>query len=263
MLTFEALLRTAKLVCQWQGGISTGGSTITMIDTAAIRSSDDFWNGGTIFILSGNNANNSAIITDFANFPPTWSFGAFGPAIVAGQSYVVARATFNRAALLAGINQALSEIGPVTQHNDTLTVLDDTNEYTLPASVYNVVRVEVDQNGSAPYSWTRSTSWEEDGGKLIFLNDSQPTSTGNKIRIYYNAPQSTVSTDSDIISDRISPERLSWTAAYYAGLQRTRQVGQDDPSLKDLVGLLSARVTEMASRFPVRNIARSNIGSGI
>jgi hypothetical protein len=112
------------------------------------------------------------------------------------------------------INLALSDIGFVTQVNETLTVVNNQTEYTLPAGVSNVVRVQVASSSSADYDYETQFNWHEINGKL-YLPDSLKYTAGGKIRIYYNAPHSEVTTDASTISDAIPMPMLATMAAYY------------------------------------------------
>lgn len=264
MKTFYALLDLARLVGEKFAGTATGGSTTQLVDTNLKSTADGFFNNGTLFIASGtNNLETTIPVTAYTNSSRTFTFAALGSAINAGQRYEVTRLQYQRADLLEAVNQALQEIGTVTQKNDTLMSIASTEEYTLPTGVVNVVRVEVAANSSAPYGWAANSRWIERGGSLIFDTGKSPSTASRMIRLWYNATPAPVLNDSDVISDYVPRERLAWTAAYYATLGRTLQVGKDDPNLKNMAALFAARLQEMAVRYPIRNMVRATRGSGI
>jgi hypothetical protein len=207
-----------------------------------------------IFFTSGLNSGATRAVTDYVNSTRTFTFSpALASVITAADQYVVIADNYNRGDLLQAVNQALIEVGRLTQHNDTLVVLADTEEYTLPAGVYNVVDVEEAANAATPYSWERNHYWKENAGKLIFAPGKEPDGTGNLIRVWYNAAHAAVSADADTISDAINPMRLAAASAYYAAYNRARVVEQDDPVLKDVLQLTANLKKQAEMEHPIRN----------
>lgn len=266
MLTATALLHTVRLVGRMFAGSATttsGAAPTTIIDTNQKSTSDDFYNGGLIFFTSGANANVTRTITDYVNSTRTFTFSpALASIITSGDRYEAARSNYSRAELVQAVNQALQEMGEVTTHDDTLLVLADTDEYTLPSGVARLVRVEVAAESAAPYGWERNNYWQENGGSLIFDPGKAPSTAGNKIRVWYNGQHAAVNADTDVISNYVHAERLAWTAAYYAAYNRARVVEQADPVLKDVLQLTATRMAEMIQRHPVRNMPRDPRYSG-
>lgn len=254
MILSAACLRTARLVGRGYAGAatSTSANATTLVDASQKSTTDDYFNGGVIFFLSGANAGLVRTITDYVNSTRTFTFAAVTGNPAAGDRYEVYRDNYNRFELVQAVSQALDEIGTVTQHNDTVVVDVDVDEYDLPAGVYNVVRVEEAANAAAPYGWEARYSWAENANHLIFDPGKAPANDGNLLRIWYNAPHALVVNDSDVISDYINPERLAWAAAYYAAYNRMRVVEGDDPKLKEYIQLAGTRMAEMAVRYPVR-----------
>lgn len=255
MLLGTAILRTAQLVGRSYAGRATSGSTTTLLDTNQKSTSEGFFNGGVICIQSGTNANRTRTITAYENADRKFTFDALTGAIAAGVQYTAIRTNYTLDELIAAINLALGDIGPMTQHNDTLLVTADTEEYTLPAGVFNVVRVEVGEDDAAPYSWVRHHYWQEQAGSLIFPAGREPTDTAMPIRVWYNAPHATVSADTDVIAE-INPLRLAWASAYYAYFMRSKQVGTDDKELRDLIQAAGAQMNLMAAKYPIRSMQK-------
>lgn len=119
----------------------------------------------------------------------------------------------DREVMIQAINIALSEVGHVTQVDETLTVTDDATEYTLPSGVANVVRVQIANSSTTDYDYTTIFTWREINGKL-YLPDELGFSAGNKIRIYYNNIHDSVEDDTDTISDDIPIPMLVKMAQY-------------------------------------------------
>lgn len=261
MKTYTALLAVARAVGETFEGVATGGSTTQLIDTTQKNSMDDYFTGGTLFFISGTNAETTKIITDYANAARCFYFDTTGN-VVAGVRYAACRNTYNRGDLLRAVNQALGEIGELTQHDDTLDVIADTEEYTLPAGIRNVVKVEVGLDTTAPYGWMPYRYWMETNGSLIFAPGRAPATEDMPVRLWYNAQHALVNADTDVISDYINPLRLTWTAAYYAALNRARIVERDDPILLETLKMITARMVEMAAKYPIRNMHKQTRLSG-
>ena len=266
MIAFDAMLAAAKLVSENVESKATGGTVTTLIDTTLGTTKDDWWNGGVVFVRSGTyNANTALEVLDYTESSKTLIVSAtnLAHAIASDNRYTLIRGTYHKQALLDAVNMALTEIGAVSQTDDTLLVTADTEEYDLPAGVSNVVRVQVGGSASEPYTWETLHYWREMGTKLIFPNGKAPTSDGMPLRLIYNAPHAVLTADSDSIDSAIHPTRLAWLSGYHAVLERVRLVGADDQKTKDLMALMSSRVQEMAARFPVRRVTKLTTGSGL
>jgi len=122
---FQATLDLARIVGNVVEGMATAGSDTTLIDTNFQYSIDhtsapidDYYNYGTIWILTCNNADKTAIITDWVQSTETFTFsapGAFSAACAAGDLYAVADKTYPRWQLRQCVNKALMSIGGWTR----------------------------------------------------------------------------------------------------------------------------------------------------
>lgn len=256
MLLATAIYEVGKKAGEVFEGTATGGGATTLIDTNQVSTVDDFYNGGTMCFLSGTGLiNTTRVITDYADTTRTFTF-ATGTAISAGIRYAAIRPALNRAMIVGAINAALAEIGNITQHDDTLEVTDDTQEYTLPDGVRNVARVQVATSDTAPYDWKDTYTWRENAGSLIFEPDTEPDDEGMLMRIYYNQPHAEVTLDADEISTDIHPARLAWAAAAHA-LGQTLRNTRNEGANKDAFTLAQQKAAEMAARYPVRPMPRT------
>lgn len=164
-------------------------------------------------------------------------------------------------AIIDAINLALSDIGFVTQVDETLTVVDDQTEYTLPSGVSNVVRVQVASSASADYDYQTLYNWREIGGKL-YLPDEMAHTAGRKIRVYYNAPHDEVDANTDTISDAIPMSLLTTVAAYfyeYIQFYEQANMGAKDTTILDR--LLSDKLLAQ-QRYRVARMHRDPILGG-
>jgi uncharacterized phage protein (TIGR02218 family) len=73
-------------------GVATGGTTATLIDTATLVQTDDYWNIGEILMTSGDNSGSRRKIIDFDQATATLTFDfEMNSSIQAGDEYVVYR----------------------------------------------------------------------------------------------------------------------------------------------------------------------------
>lgn len=210
---FDVLLGTARRVRSFKTGTATGGTTTTLIDTVYRVEEDDYFNGQTLFMLSGDNANISRSITDFANSTATLTISpALDDAPVAGDRYLISQAI--REDLVQAIAIALDEIGNVTNIDDSLVIVADQTEYTLPAGVSGISRVEIAGMTTGDYDYRIVHNWDEINGQIVFDN-GLPFSPGNTIRLYYNARHATVDADTDVVSDSLPIPLITAIAAFW------------------------------------------------
>lgn len=239
----QVLLSAARrLHADAWNGAATGGSTTTLADTACPEPGGWF-TGGTIFFLSGANAGRSRVITGWSDITKTFTFAALPDAVQAGDLYAATDVRYPRAALVAALNAALTEIGRVEVIDETTTGVADELEYNLPSGVTDVRRVSI--------AGKVNLNWQVNAGVLEF-DDGFGPAEDDVIRIYHVAPHADVSADSDIISPTIPPDRAIWTTVYYAALARTQRVGDDDQAAAQLVKEADQKRMEARVKFPIR-----------
>ena len=247
---FQAMLDLANLLKNSVQGTATGGGATSLACTS-LTEPDDWYNGGTIFFLTGNNAGKSAIITDWVNSTATFSFVTPGAACAAGNRFAAINAMYARENMVQAVNEALTDIGGGSQFDTTLTTVANQEQYSLPAGVFGVFKVEIAGASSATYGWLDNNYWVEIGGKLYFTAHV-PAVTGHIIRVWYSNPGAVVSLDADSISDDISRIRLAWTAAYYCHYNQMQKAeNANDAKLK--LAMDEARMNRQIyeRRYPV------------
>lgn len=243
---FDALLGTAQLVGMTRSGTATAlGTTSTLVDTTLMDTSDSY-NGGTLFLTASSLTRR---ITDYAQTSGTITFTPVATAPASGSYYTVTN--MRREDIVQAINQALRQIGAVTSINDTLDVIENTQEYTLPAGVSNVVRISIANRVDDPVEYHRTYHWREFGGKL-YIDTPIQQPAGNTIRLYYNTPPAQVNADADVISDLIDVNRLTWTAAYHFFRNRIAIEGNIDPRVNMLLDEARGKAEQLARSHPVR-----------
>ena len=256
------ILRTAECLKGLRYSTSTAaGTTTTLVDTG-MTEPDEFFNGGTIFFLSGTLIGLSAVITDWDLATNTFTFSTQSGAPGSGVSYAALDANYPREALVQAINGALSELGhyPVFYNEAAFVTVADQEEYTLPAGVYNVKKVFIAANDAEPYEFQENFGWLESAGSLIFDMDT-PAESDKRIRIYHEAPHPIVTEDSDAIMDCIHPELLAWTAAYRAALTRSGYAENSEAYTKELLSFAQQKSLQMR-KHPIRHWQKASRRSG-
>ena len=239
----SATLSLAKLVTDVVSGTATGGSATTLLDTARTEV-DDYFTGGTIWFLSGNNAGKSAKITGWVLTTKTFTFVTPDAACAAADRYSVIPPDYPRHQLIQAINQALEEIGPLPARNTTLVSVAEQEEYTLPAGVYGVLRVEVQYSTDTDSEFIRNYNWEEmvSEGKLKFDPGYEPDEDDLVIRLTYQLTQYTeLTSDTGAIASQLPVERIVWPAAVHA-LRWRAGITHDDE------GWITRRLNEALAR---------------
>jgi hypothetical protein len=267
--TAAVLLEIAKALRCLSYGTATGGSSTTLVDLSASRPTG-YYDRGTIFFLSGNNAGRTAVITNWNATTHTFTFVTPGAACAIGDEYAALDPRYPRSLLVDALNRALVEIGPFATNNTSLTSLVDTVDYALPSGVYNVLRVERATATAAPYGWKIHYQWREVNGRLYFL-DHAPAE-GYLLRLWHEAPHLRAITDdmmSDVavdemayytatVTDNAHPALLAAIAAYYVVSQRLTISGNDE-RLKDFARELQVLEQMARTKYPVQRMERDPI----
>lgn len=254
---YDALLDMARNCGITASGKTTaGGSSLYLVDTTRFEV-DDYYNNGTVWIRSGDNANVTRRITDYDQSLGRVTFTpATDETVDADVYYTVTNA--NRGRLVQTINQALLEMGGYPTYDETLTVVNDTTEYTLPSGVRDVRRVEIITSSSAPNEFKRLYNWIENNGKLVIPKEIDETA-GRTIRLYYMAYHDEVNDDTDTIRDEYNRYRLSWTATAMYLMNRVQYSGNQDERESFLLQNAMQRAQELKYRYPIRPILRDPI----
>lgn len=253
----SATLELARLVTDVISGTATGGNATTLIDTARTEV-DDYLTNGTIWFLSGLNAGKTAIITDWDLATKTFTFVTPGAACAAADRYSVIPRDYPRHQLRQAINMALQEIGPLPTRNTALVTVKDQLEYTLPAGIYNILRVEVQESTDTDSDYYPNYHWDEmaSEGKLKFDPGYAPSETGMVIRLTYKLRQYTeLTTDIATIPDHIEVARVIWSAAVHALRWRSGQTHSDEPWITSKLNEALAQA-EQAKRIPIPRVPK-------
>jgi len=130
---------------------------------------------------------------------------------VAGPRYAVCDKEFTRAMLRAAVNEALRVQAPYDAEDVSLVTVAGQDEYTLPAGVSQVKKVEVATETAAPYGYYVHCHWDEVSGKLRFPSFA-PQLDDYKIRLTYTAGHTDLSDDASAIPFGVNEDALYWKA---------------------------------------------------
>lgn len=230
----EMLLEIAGCLTGAGYGTATDGSTTTLEDTRH-EEPDDYWNGGTLFFLTGPLAGKTVVITTWDEPTGTFTFPAQTSAVVAGNEYAVVDARYPRQALVGALNNALRELGPFDTKNEALAVIEDQWEYDLPAGVQGLKRLQFSLETVAPFkNWSPPDRWWDERGGKLYLSRHHPWEPGTQMRIWHELPHVRVSADADVITQDVHTRRIAWLAAWYAARTRLGHSETADSETKRL-----------------------------
>lgn len=237
---FEAASKTGAA----RIGTATGGTTSTLIDTAREEPAD-FWQGGTLFVFTGDNAD----LIEQVYYSAGSEIGineTLTDAIVAGDTYGLVQPKFNLNLLKQAANNAITSDKHITT-DESLVVVADQEAYDLPSGVGNIKRVEIANNDAAPYDYEINHYWYEANGKLYFDADQIPSEAGNKIRLWYMAQRSELALTADLPED-ITYEWVLWQTVVNLWRYYLQQVEKDDPIAMEMLNEANANLAQANQR---------------
>lgn len=191
-------------------GTATAGTTTSLTDSA-LTYADQWFDKGTLWILSGTHAGKVLTITGHRGSTLTFSTTLTG-AIQAGDRYMVARAAYPYQQIKTAIQTALDDTF-VLSENATLEGDGDTLEFNLPTGVYNIAEVWI-ENPDDKDSNYKSSHWKEKNGKLRF-DYGYPPRDGWTIRVIYKDRHDDLIDYDDELDAQINEMWLRYTAARY------------------------------------------------
>lgn len=220
-------------------GVATGGGTTSLIDTNARTEDDDFYNGGTVWILrdaAGLGAapeNEYGVVSDFANSTSTATMqAALTAAIASGDRYAIADDKVPLHIIIQKINQALGELRTVPYVDVTsITTADNQTEYTLPIASKQDLRqvfIQGETDDANDNQWREIYNWkveQADPGVAPVLIVPGQFISGYSLKLVYMAVHADLHTYTDPLSEFVPKERVIYPAVaecFRYRKQRTR-----------------------------------------
>lgn len=264
---FDLTYRVGRELGLVSEGTATGGSATTIVDTVERTEADDFWNGGTAWILYDAGGAGAAPqgevkkITDFSAASDTITTQAFSAAIAAGDRYAVARNLVPLEILIQKVNQALLELGPVPLYNvDGVVIAAGQTEYTLPPAIRDIRRISYQTKDDADDNRWRvldNSLWEiqvnNAAGQPDTLIFKVQMPTGYNIKIDYVAEHPPLYAASDALADSVPPELVIYPAAAECLRYRAQRTGWQREFVRDMERYM-ALAEKMRQSRGLRNI---------
>jgi hypothetical protein len=208
-------LRVARLVTDILESTATAGDATTITDTARLVQQNQWFDRGTIWILTGNNAGKVGVVSSFGSNVLTFPTMTLLNAV--GNRYAVARSIYPYDQLVSAIQSALDETWVLTEavSDPAADVVGDGTEttFSIPGSRTGIVKIEIEDPNDDTNTYP-STHWKEDGSNVVFSPGYAPLDDWI-IHFYYKATHSSLTAYSDTISAQIHEEWLRWKAAEY------------------------------------------------
>jgi hypothetical protein len=204
-------LKVAREISKVQDGTGTTSAATSITDTLNLTQQNQYWDKGTVWFRSLTHSGKTAVITGFSSNKIT--FPTMG-SDVGSCRYAVSRSLFPYSILQQSVNNALDEIR-VTEKDSSLLGDGTTLEFTLPAGVSNVERVEIEEYGYTPAKPYPSNHWTQFAGKIKFDYGYAPWD-GDTINLYHKTSHDELTTYSDTIHEDVNEEWLKWKACEHA-----------------------------------------------
>src|SRR5688572_3338614 len=197
---FDCTYQLARALGVVSEGIATGGSTTTILDTVERLEENDFWNGGTAWILYDAGGLGAApqgeygYISDFATSGGTVTLRtALSAAVASGDRYAIAGLRYPLQLLIQKVNETFG----VIEKTDITTVdfAEEQTEYSLPSDVLEMKEVWIqtvvddsdDNRWKKIYDWEIQKSATGTANKIIFHRQFDSTAVAKLVYLTYHA----------------------------------------------------------------------------
>ena len=224
-----------------------GDGTYDVVDAALLEAQDDdHWNTAKVLWLNGDCEWAVHTVSDFTGATSTLVItGSTVPS--AGDEFLVFKSVFSVGKFLQAINSVLMGTRMMLE-DETVSIVDEQVEYTLPSGVSDVRAVElVDSDGE--YMGVHE-QWSEYDGTLRFDANLPDTSWADTLRIHYAGTHPVVDEIGDAVQT-IHQERLMWEAAEELMVKRA-QDGHINEKSDMFYALVVKKATKARREHPLR-----------
>jgi len=255
---FDYMIDTLRLLGGLRTGLIESGNTTTSVDAVNRNEDDDYWIGGTIYMIDTTDEaapeGEHKLITDFVQSSGTITHAAFSATVTANDQYAVSEAHYPHDVLIDCINLAIKQFR-YPRTDTTLSVVADQTEYDIPSGVQQgrirevYIQTNVDSNDNR---WRKIGEWwsYDDGAdqKLII---PQGLTAGRTIRIDYDLIHTDHTVGTDTIYDILEPKFIIFRAAEYMLLHQMHD-GDEWPFLQDRMNYFMAKADEYEKEFVLK-----------
>ena len=195
---------------------ATGGSTTTMVDSAATSGDSSAYVGGFGMVLRDAGGAAAAPEGEFAAISGfsagTWTVGTLTAAVAAGDRFAVTKKRFPLADVIEWLNMALRSLGDIVYvDTTTLDTASNQTEYTQAVDWKRnplAIDMQTHLNDANDNRWTRIWQVKEvpaaPGSTGLF--ELPQLASGYDLRVWYKTTHPTVNAYSDSIAEVIHPE---------------------------------------------------------
>jgi hypothetical protein len=250
---FTYLLDTLRILGGLRTGLALGGSTTTVTDGTYRSEMDDYWNGGTVWLIEDAGGLGAApeleyrLITDFVLSTNTITCEAFTAAVAAGDRYAVSPPHYPADVLLDCVNLAMKQYTYPEIEYTTLVVVAGQTEYTLPTEVrfghLKDVYVETVDDAN-DHRWQKVGEWwtfdDGDARHVIIPEDLLTDYLGNKLRFDYRVVHDDYTEPDQVVHESLESKYVIYRAAEFMLLQQMYS-GDEWPYLEDRINYFMAK----------------------
>lgn len=271
---FDLTYRVASKLGVVREGTATGGTTTTLVDTNDRTEEDDYWNGGTAWILwdagdAGAAPEKSySVISDFDNGTATATLRTTIVAPAAGDKYAVGKVRYPLWLLIQKINEAVEGVGeyPVTD-KATITTASAQTEYSLPAAANrNLLRVSLQTklSDTNDYQWVPISSgeWTVERtaiGTADLLIIPKQLPTGRLLKLEYGDVHAQLRASTDNLSETIHHQRVVTLATIKCLLHRKQKGGgRSQRALNEQLNTFLNELQMWETEEPIRKPQKSS-----
>lgn len=216
-----------------------------LVDTNDRTEADDYWNGGTAWILYDAGGVSSApegeyaIISDFDNGTGVADFrAALTVRTSLGDKYAIGKKRYPLYTITQKINESLYEMGtiPITDYESLDTAASKT-EYSIPIAANLDLRevwIETNIDDTNDYRWSKLNDWyiqRTSTGTADLLVFPQQPRTLRDLKLNYMGMHPELVAYTDKLSETVHPYRVVYEAAARCLLWRKQKVGMAEPTL--------------------------------
>ena len=261
---FDITYRVAAKLGIVREGLATGGTTATLIDTVGRTEEDDYWVGGSVWILRDTAGvapeNEYGEISAFVNSTATATIRtALTAAPAAGDRYGFGKTRYPLWLLIQKVNEAVEGMGEIpVVDKATITTAATQTEYDLPgAANRNLLNVYIQGklSDTNDYQWRQVFGWTVErtavGTADLLIMPYQPA-TGRLLLLEYGDVHDQLYAVTDELSETVHIQRVVTLAAIKCLLHRKQKIGSNDPTLNEQLNMFMGELQLWEIEEPIR-----------
>ena len=263
---FDLTYRVCSKLGQVREGLCTGGTTTTILDANDRGEEDEYWNGGTAWMLRDAAGASAApegeysVIKDFANTGGVITTrDTLTAAPAAGDKYAVGKVRYPLWLLIQKINEAVEGMGEIpVVDKATITTAGSKTEYSLPgAANRNLLNVFIQTKlgDTNDYQWQKIYGWTVErtaiGTADLLILPGQPP-TGRLLLLEYGDVHDQLYVSTDQLSETVHIQRVVVLAAIKCLLHRKQKIGSNDPTLNEQLNMFMSELQLWEMDEPIR-----------